>query len=56
MKKRIKKQMKKQYMPAVIVCVLILLLAVIGIGAHVVMKYIPIERTYESDRILRTAW
>ena len=33
--------MKKQYMPAVIVCVLILLLAVIGIGAHVVMKYIP---------------
>ena len=41
MKKRIKKQMKKQYMPAVIVCVLILLLAVIGIGAHVVMKYIP---------------
>ena len=41
MKKRIKKQMKKQYMPAVIVCVLILLLAVIGIGAHVIMKYIP---------------
>ena len=41
MKKKIKKQMKKQYMPAVIVCVLILLLAVIGIGAHIVMKYIP---------------
>ena len=47
MKKKIKKQMKKQYMPAVIVCVLILLLAVIGIGAHIVMKYIPTkERMY----------
>ena len=36
-----KKQMKKQYMPVVIVCCLIFLLAVIGLGGHVVMKYIP---------------
>ena len=41
MKKQVKKQMKKQYMPAVIVCVLILLLAAAGVGIHVVKKYIP---------------
>lgn len=41
MKKKIKNQMKKRYMPAVIVCILVLILAVIGISAHVIMKYIP---------------
>ena len=41
MKKQVKKQMKKQYMPAVIVCGLILLLAVAGLGVHIIAKYIP---------------
>lgn len=41
MKRKVKKQMKKQYMPAVIVSILIVLLAVIGIGTHIIMKYIP---------------
>ena len=36
-----KKQMKRQHTPIVIVCVLILLIAVIGIATHVVMKYMP---------------
>lgn len=48
--------MKKQYMPAVIVCVLILLLAVAGIGIHVVKKYIPTkERMDLSEYYGRTA-
>ena len=41
MKKQVKKQMKKQYMPVVIVCGLILLLAVAGLGVHIIAKYIP---------------
>lgn len=41
MKKQVKKQMKKRYMPAVIVCSLILLLAVVGVGVHTIMRYIP---------------
>lgn len=41
MKKQEKKQMKKQYLPVVIVCGLILLLAVAGLGVHTIMKYIP---------------
>lgn len=41
MKKRVKKQMKKQYMPAVVVCGLILLLTVAGLGVHIIAKYIP---------------
>lgn len=36
-----KKRMKKQYIPVIVVCGLILLLAVIGLGTQVVMKYIP---------------
>ena len=35
------KQMKKQQKPAVIVCILILVLAVIGVGTHFIKKYIP---------------
>lgn len=41
MKKQVKKQMKKQYMPAVIVCSLVLLLTVAGLGFHIISKYIP---------------
>ena len=41
MKKQVKKQMKKKYMPAVIVCGLILLLTVCGLGVHIIAKYIP---------------
>ena len=45
--------MKKQYMPAVIVCVLILLLAAAGVGIHVVKKYIPTKEAHGSERMLR---
>lgn len=41
MKRKAKKQMKKQHMPAMIVVILIFLLAVIGLGTHLIMKYIP---------------
>lgn len=41
MKRKAKKQMRKQYMPAVIVVSLIFLLAVAGLGTHLIMKYIP---------------
>lgn len=41
MKRKVKKQMKKQYMPAVIVGILILLLVFIGLGTHIIKKYIP---------------
>ena len=41
MKKRMKKQMKKRYMPAVVVGVLILLLLGIGAVAHVIVKHTP---------------
>lgn len=49
MKKQVKKQMKKQYMPTVIVCVLILLLAVAGVGIHVVKKYIPTKERMDLN-------
>ena len=49
MKKQVKKQMKKQYMPAVIVCVLILLLAAAGVGIHVVKKYIPTKERMDLN-------
>ena len=41
MKKQVKKQMKKQYMHAVIVCSLVLLLTAAGLGVHIISKYIP---------------
>ena len=41
--------MKKQYMPAVIVCVLILLLAAAGVGIHVVKKYIPTKERMDLN-------
>lgn len=41
--------MKKQYMPAVIVCVLILLFAVAGLGIHVVKKYIPTKELMDLN-------
>jgi len=41
--------MKKQYMPAVIVCILILLLAVAGIGAAVIKKYIPTKERMDLN-------
>lgn len=49
MKKNIKKQMKKQYMPAVIVVSLVLLLAVAGIGIHVIRKYIPTKERMDLN-------
>lgn len=49
MKKNIKKQMKKQYMPAVIVAGLILLLAAAGIGVHVIRKYIPTKERMDLN-------
>ena len=42
-----KKQMKKQYMPVIIVCVLILLLAAAGLGTQVIKKYIPTKERME---------
>lgn len=33
--------MKKKYMPVMIVCILIFLVAVVGIGSHLIMKYTP---------------
>ena len=35
------KQMKKQQKPVVIVCILILVLAAVGVGTHFIKKYIP---------------
>ena len=49
MKKNIKKQMKKQYMPAVIVVSLVLLLAAAGIGVHVIRKYIPTKERMDLN-------
>lgn len=39
--------MKKQYMPVIIVCVLILLLAAAGLGTQVIKKYIPTKERME---------
>ena len=41
MKHETEKQMKRQQKPAVIVCILILVLAVAGVGTHFIKKYIP---------------
>ena len=41
MKHGTEKQMKKQQKPVVIVCILILVLAVVGVGTHFIKKYIP---------------
>ena len=41
MKHETEKQMKKQQKPVVIVCILILVLAVVGVGTHFIKKYIP---------------
>lgn len=49
MKKNIKKQMKKQHMPAVIVVSLVLLLAAAGIGVHVIRKYIPTKERMDLN-------
>ena len=41
MKHQARKQTRKQRMPVVIVCILICVLAVIGLGTHFIKKYIP---------------
>ena len=41
--------MKKQYMPAVIVVSLVLLLAAAGIGVHVIRKYIPTKERMDLN-------
>ena len=41
MKHQAKKQTRSQHMPVVIVCILILVLAVMGLGMHFIKKYIP---------------
>ena len=41
MKHETEKQMKTQQKPVVIVCILILILAVAGVGTHFIKKYIP---------------
>ena len=41
MKHETEKQMKTQQKPVVIVCILILVLAVVGVGTHFIKKYIP---------------
>ena len=41
MKHGTEKQMKKQQKPIVIVCILILVLAAVGVGTHFIKKYIP---------------
>lgn len=41
MERQSRKQSGRQHMPVMIVCILILVLAVIGLGTHFVKKYIP---------------
>ena len=41
MKHQAKKQTRNQHTPVVIVCILILVLAVMGLGMHFIKKYIP---------------
>ena len=41
MKHKTKKQTKKQQKPVVIVCILILVLAAVGVGTYFIKKYIP---------------
>ena len=41
MKHQAKKQTRNQHKPVVIVCILILVLAVMGLGMHFIKKYIP---------------
>ncbi|HJB88790.1 MAG TPA: glycosyl hydrolase family 18 [Candidatus Blautia excrementigallinarum] len=47
--------MKKQYIPVIVVCGLILLLTVIGLGAQVVMKYIPTREHMDLTEYYGTA-
>ena len=49
MKHQAKKQTRSQHMPVVIVCILILVLAVMGLGMHFIKKYIP---TKERQNIM----
>lgn len=44
-----KKNMKKQYMPALIVCLLIFIVGVIGLGVHVIMKYTPTKERMDLN-------
>lgn len=44
-----RKQMKRRYMPVVIVCVLIFLVTVIGLGTHFIMKYIPTKERMDLN-------
>ena len=55
MKHQAKKQTRNQHMPVVIVCILILVLAVMGLGMHFIKKYIPTKERMKSYRILWTA-
>lgn len=41
--------MKKQYMPALIVCLLIFVVGVIGLGVHVIMKYTPTKERMDLN-------
>lgn len=41
--------MKRRYMPVVIVCVLIFLVTVIGLGTHFIMKYIPTKERMDLN-------
>lgn len=41
--------MKKKYMPALIVCFLILVIGILGLGVHVIMKYIPTKDRMDSS-------
>ncbi|MBU5479618.1 glycosyl hydrolase family 18 protein [Blautia sp. MSJ-19] len=41
MKRRAKKRENRQVMPVMIVCILILILAIVGLGTHFIRKYIP---------------
>lgn len=41
--------MKKKYMPALIVCLLIFVIGVVGLGVHVIMKYIPTKDRMDSS-------
>ena len=50
-----KKRMKKQYIPVIVVCGLILLLTVIGLGTQVVMKYIPTRERMDLTEYYGTA-
>lgn len=49
MKKQSRKQISRQHIPVLVVCGLILVLALAGIGVHVIKKYIPTKERMDLN-------